>query len=207
MRQAGGGAIVNAGSIGSFVGQLNTPAYIASKGAVALLTKSLALDYGRDGIRVNCICPGITDTPMLREHMGQGELGEKNICERLARVPLGKILYPDDVARAVLYLVSDDSTGITGITHVIDGGLLAAAEYNIPSQRTARISHNVDHPLRAFPLQVVPRPSDISKGHRYCGGGCLLERCCTELALRMQRLSGISVARMQEPGRTDLAIG
>ncbi len=132
MRQAGGGAIVNAGSIGSFVGQLNTPAYIASKGAVALLTKSLALDYGRDGIRVNCICPGITDTPMLREHMGQGELGEKNICERLARVPLGKILYPDDVARAVLYLVSDDSTGITGITHVIDGGLLAAAEYNIP---------------------------------------------------------------------------
>ena len=132
MRRTGGGAIVNTGSIGSLVGQLNTPAYIASKGGVALLTKSLALDYGRDGIRVNCICPGITDTPMLREHMGLGVEGERNIGKRLARVPLGKILTPEDVARAVLYLVSDDSALITGITHVIDGGLLAAAEYNIP---------------------------------------------------------------------------
>ncbi len=132
LRRAGAGVIVNTGSIASFIGQLNTPAYTASKGAVALLTKSLALDYGRDGIRVNCICPGITDTPMLREHMGHGETGEKMIRERLARVPLGKILDPDDVARAVLYLASDDSKGITGITHVIDGGLLAAAEYNVP---------------------------------------------------------------------------
>jgi NAD(P)-dependent dehydrogenase (short-subunit alcohol dehydrogenase family) len=132
MKRTGGGVILNTGSIGSFTGQLNTPAYIASKGAVALFTKSLALDYGRDGIRVNCICPGITDTPMLREHMGYGEQGEKNIRKRLARVPLGKILEPADVARAALYLVSDDSAGITGITHVIDGGLLAAAEYNVP---------------------------------------------------------------------------
>jgi len=136
MRQAGGGAILSTGSIGSFTGQLNTPAYIASKGAVALLTKSLALDYGRDGIRVNCICPGITDTPMLREHMGYGDAGEKNIRERLARVPLGKILDPGDVARAAVYLVSDDSAGITGITHIVDGGLLAAAEYNIPLKDT-----------------------------------------------------------------------
>ena len=132
MRRGGGGAILNTGSIGSFVGQLNTPAYIASKGGVALLTKSLALDYGRDQIRVNCICPGITDTPMLREHMGHGQQGEKNIRNRLARVPLGKILAPADVARAALYLVSDDSAGITGITHVIDGGILAAAEYDVP---------------------------------------------------------------------------
>jgi len=136
MRQAGGGAILSTGSIGSFTGQLNTPAYIASKGAVALLTKSLALDYGRDGIRVNCICPGITDTPMLREHMGYGDAGAKNIRERLARVPLGKILDPGDVARAAVYLVSDDSAGITGITHIVDGGLLAAAEYNIPLKDT-----------------------------------------------------------------------
>ena len=127
-----GGVILNTGSIGSFIGQLGTPAYTASKGAVALFTKSLALDYGRDGIRVNCVCPGITDTPMLREHMGHGEQGERNIRERLARVPLGKILDPDDIARAALYLVSDDSIGITGITHIVDGGLLAAAEYNVP---------------------------------------------------------------------------
>jgi enoyl-[acyl-carrier-protein] reductase (NADH) len=69
---------------------------------------------------------------MLRKHMGYGEQGEQNIRNRLARVPLGKILEPADVARAALYLVSDDSAGITGITHVIDGGLLAAAEYNVP---------------------------------------------------------------------------
>jgi NAD(P)-dependent dehydrogenase (short-subunit alcohol dehydrogenase family) len=138
MRRAGGGAILNTGSIGSFVGQLNTPAYIASKGAVALFTKSLALDCGRDGIRVNCICPGITDTPMLREHVGYGEAGKENIQQPLARVPLGKILHPGDVARAALYLVSDDSVGITGITHVVDGGLLAAAEYNVPLKRSVQ---------------------------------------------------------------------
>jgi NAD(P)-dependent dehydrogenase (short-subunit alcohol dehydrogenase family) len=131
MRTSGGGAILNTGSIASFTGQLGTPVYSASKGAIALLTKSLALDFGRDRIRVNCICPGITDTPMLREHMGQGDEGEANIRTRLSRVPLGAILSPGDVARAALYLVSDDSAGITGILHVVDGGLLAAAEYDV----------------------------------------------------------------------------
>lgn len=132
MRRSGGGAILNTGSIGSMVGQLNTPAYIASKGAIALLTKSLALDYGRDQIRVNCLCPGITDTPMLREHLGSGPAGEAAIRRRLSRVPLGKILKPEDLAQAALYLVSDDSAGVTGITHIVDGGLLAAAEYDVP---------------------------------------------------------------------------
>jgi NAD(P)-dependent dehydrogenase (short-subunit alcohol dehydrogenase family) len=132
MRRGGGGAILNTGSIASFTGQLGTPVYSASKGAIALLTKSLALDYGRDRIRVNCICPGITDTPMLREHMGQGSEGEANIRARLSRVPLGEILSPEDVARAALYLVSDDSIGITGVLHVVDGGLLSAAEYDVP---------------------------------------------------------------------------
>ncbi len=132
MRRSGGGAILNTGSIGSMVGQLNTPAYIASKGAIALLTKSLALDYGRDQIRVNCLCPGITDTPMLREHLGSGPEGEAAIRRRLSRVPLGKILKPEDLAQAALYLVSDDSAGVTGITHIVDGGLLAAAEYDVP---------------------------------------------------------------------------
>jgi NAD(P)-dependent dehydrogenase (short-subunit alcohol dehydrogenase family) len=131
-RRNGGGAILNTGSIGSIVGQLKTPAYIASKGAIALLTKTLALDYGRDHIRVNCLCPGITDTPMLRQHLGTGPEGEANIRQRISRVPLGSILTPEDLARAALYLVSEDSAGITGITHVVDGGLLAAAEYNVP---------------------------------------------------------------------------
>ena len=132
MRRGGKGAILNTGSIGSFTGQVGTPAYSASKGAIALLTKSLALDLGRDNIRVNCVCPGITDTPMLREHLGHGTEGENRIRARLARVPTGKILSPEDVARAAVYLVSDESEGITGILHVIDGGLIAASEFNIP---------------------------------------------------------------------------
>ena len=132
MRRNGGGAILNTGSTTCFTGQLGTPVYVASKGAVALLTKSLALDLGRDRIRVNCICPGITDTPMLREHMGHGAVGEASIRARLSRVPLGQILAPEDIARAAIYLVSDDSAGITGILHQVDGGLQAAAEYNVP---------------------------------------------------------------------------
>lgn len=132
MRRKGGGAILNTGSIASFTGQLGTPVYTASKGAIALLTKSLALDLGRDRIRVNCLCPGITDTPMLREHLGHGAEGEARIRARLSRVPLGEILKPEDVARAALYLLSDDSLGITGVLHVVDGGLLAAAEFDIP---------------------------------------------------------------------------
>jgi NAD(P)-dependent dehydrogenase (short-subunit alcohol dehydrogenase family) len=132
MRRLGKGAILNTGSIGSFTGQVGTPVYSASKGAIALLTKSLALDLGRDGIRVNCLCPGITDTPMLREHLGHGEEGEARIRARLSRVPLGKILSPEDVARAAVYLVSDESEGITGILHVVDGGLIAASEFNVP---------------------------------------------------------------------------
>jgi NAD(P)-dependent dehydrogenase (short-subunit alcohol dehydrogenase family) len=132
MRRNGGGAILNTGSIGSFTGQVGTPAYSASKGAIALLTKSLALDLGRDNIRVNCICPGITDTPMLREHLGHGAEGEARIRARLSRVPLGAILSSEDIARAALYLVSEDSAGITGVLHVVDGGLLAASEFDQP---------------------------------------------------------------------------
>lgn len=132
MRQTGGGAILNTGSIASLTGQVGTPAYSASKGAIALLTKSLALDLGRDRIRVNCICPGITDTPMLREHLGHGSEGESRIRARLSRVPLGEILRPEDVARAALYLVSEDSAGITGVLHVVDAGLTAAAEFDEP---------------------------------------------------------------------------
>ena len=133
MRRAGKGAILNTGSIASLSGQVGTPVYSASKGAIALLTKSLALDLGRDHIRVNCICPGITDTPMLREHMGHGSEGDANIRARLSRVPTGELLSPEDVARAAVYLVSDDSEGITGILHVVDGGLTAASEFNVPA--------------------------------------------------------------------------
>jgi NAD(P)-dependent dehydrogenase (short-subunit alcohol dehydrogenase family) len=70
LRRQGGGAILNVGSVSSLAGQQGTPCYCASKGAVLMLTKSLAVDYGPDKIRVNCLCPGITDTPLLRFHIG-----------------------------------------------------------------------------------------------------------------------------------------
>jgi NAD(P)-dependent dehydrogenase (short-subunit alcohol dehydrogenase family) len=130
MRRAGGGSIVNLGSIGSFTGQYKTPAYIASKGAVMLLTKSLALDYGRDNIRVNCVCPGITDTPMLRRHFDTLPNAPEVIRQRIDRVPLNRILQPEDIARAIVYLASDDAAGVTGESHLVDGGILAGCEYS-----------------------------------------------------------------------------
>ena len=125
--------IVNVGSVGSFVGQAATPLYTMSKHAVLGLTRSIALDYAADGIRCNCICPGITDTPMLREHFehlnNQPDI-EDSLAKRLTRVPMGIVLRPHDVAKAILFLSSDDSSGITGTSLVIDCGYLAAAEWD-----------------------------------------------------------------------------
>jgi NAD(P)-dependent dehydrogenase (short-subunit alcohol dehydrogenase family) len=125
LKQQQSSCIVNMGSVSSFVGQARTPGYIASKGAVLMLTKSIAIDYAADGIRCNAVCPGITDTPMLREHMGNNGA----LQERLNRVPTGRILSPLDIARTVAYLSCDDSIGVTGTSILIDGGYLATAEW------------------------------------------------------------------------------
>ncbi len=129
LRAAGGGSILNVASVSSLVGQQGTPAYCASKGAVLMLTKSLALDYGREHIRVNCICPGITDTPMLRFHARHADDPEAHLRQRLARVPSGAMLYPDDMGRAAAFLCSDEADGITGTSLVVDGGYTACAEF------------------------------------------------------------------------------
>jgi len=125
LRKQKSSCIVNIGSVSSFVGQANTPGYIASKGAVLMLTKSIAIDYAADGIRCNAVCPGITDTPMLREHMGN----DAQLEERLHRVPAGRMLSPLDIARTVAYLSCEDSTGVTGTSILVDGGYLATAEW------------------------------------------------------------------------------
>lgn len=122
--------IVNNGSISSFVGQAATPAYTASKGAVLQLTRSIALDYAADGIRCNCVCPGITDTPMLREHLNRTPDAEETLRTRLRRVPMGLALTPGDVARSILYFSCEDSVGITGTSLIVDAGYLAAAEWD-----------------------------------------------------------------------------
>lgn len=130
LRRAGDGCIVNVGSISSFVGQSLTPAYTTSKHAVVGLTRSIALDYAADGVRCNCVCPGITDTPMLREHLNMHPDPDAVLAARLKRVPLGIALTPQDVARAILFLSCADSAGITGTTLTIDAGYLTAAEWN-----------------------------------------------------------------------------
>ncbi len=122
--------VVNVGSISSFVGQASTPAYTASKSAVLGLSRSIALDYASLGLRCNCVCPGITDTPMLREHLDKSPDPEAKLADRLRRVPMRTALSPDDIARAVLYLSCEDSSGVTGTSLVVDGGYLAAAEWD-----------------------------------------------------------------------------
>ncbi len=121
--------MVNIGSISSFVGQASTPAYTASKYAVLGLSRSIALDYAALGLRCNCVCPGITDTPMLREHLNKTPDPEATLAKRVRRVPLGAALKAMEIARAVLYLSCEDSAGVTGTSLVVDGGYLAAAEW------------------------------------------------------------------------------
>lgn len=130
LRQCGRGYIVNVGSISSFVGQALTPVYTTTKHAVIGLTKSIALDYASDGIRCNCVCPGITDTPMLREHLNTQPDPDAALAARLRRVPMGVALTPHDAAKTILFLSCDDSAGITGTSLVIDAGYLTAAEWD-----------------------------------------------------------------------------
>lgn len=125
MAAAGGGVIVNTASGWGLVGGRQAASYCASKGAVVLLTKALALDHGPQYIRVNCVAPGDTDTPMLRHEAEQlGRPGDRFLAEAAER-PLGRYGQPEDIARAVLYLACDDSAYVTGTSLVVDGGGLA----------------------------------------------------------------------------------
>ncbi|OLD23108.1 MAG: hypothetical protein AUJ02_12070 [Chloroflexi bacterium 13_1_40CM_3_65_12] len=126
MRSRGGGAIVNAASIQGLATQKRVAAYAASKGAVISLTRSMALDYASDGIRVNCICPGSVDTPMLRKNAAAQGDAEAVLAMWGSVHPIGRIAQPAEIARLVVFLMSDDASFITGASYVIDGGLTAA---------------------------------------------------------------------------------
>jgi NAD(P)-dependent dehydrogenase (short-subunit alcohol dehydrogenase family) len=121
--------VVNIGSVSGFIGQAETPAYTTSKHAVIGLTRSIALDYAVDGLRCNNVCPGITDTPMLRYHLNTTSDPEGALAGRLRRVPMGIALQPMDIAKAALYFSCEDSAGITGTSLVVDAGYTAAAEW------------------------------------------------------------------------------
>jgi NAD(P)-dependent dehydrogenase (short-subunit alcohol dehydrogenase family) len=116
------GVIINNSSGWGLVGGDAAAAYCASKGGVVLLTKAMAIDHGRQGIRVNCICPGDVDTPMLPEDARQRGMTWEEYLKGAANRPLGRIGQPDEIAKAALFLASDDSSFMTGSTLVVDGG-------------------------------------------------------------------------------------
>ena len=125
MQRAGGGSIVNNGSGWGLKGGPNAVSYCASKGAVVNLTRAMAIDHGAANIRVNCVSPGDTDTPMLRNEARQlGQSEDQFLIEAAAR-PLGRYAKPVEIAKAVLYLASDDASFVTGAILVVDGGGLA----------------------------------------------------------------------------------
>jgi NAD(P)-dependent dehydrogenase (short-subunit alcohol dehydrogenase family) len=123
--EKGGGAIVNIASGWGLVGGRDAVAYCASKGAVVNMTRAMALDHADQNIRVNCVCPGDTDTPMLREEARQLGQVEAQFLASSADRPLRRIGTPEDIAQAVLYLASDAAAFVTGIALVVDGGGLA----------------------------------------------------------------------------------
>jgi NAD(P)-dependent dehydrogenase (short-subunit alcohol dehydrogenase family) len=127
MQKAGGGTIINTASGWGLAGGAKAAVYCASKGAVVLLTKAMAIDHGPQKIRVNCICPGDTDTGMLREEALQ--LGEENsrFVAESAKRPLGRVGKPGEIAQAALYLASDASSFVTGTALVVDGGGMAGS--------------------------------------------------------------------------------
>jgi len=125
MRKTGGGSIINTGSGWGLKAGPDASAYCAAKGGVVNLTKAMAVDFGQDNIRVNCVCPGDVDTPLL--HGEALQLGQEDVefMKEAADRPLGRVGQPIDIANAVLFFASDLSSWVTGSVLVVDGGGLA----------------------------------------------------------------------------------
>lgn len=122
MLKAGGGAIVNTSSVAGLVGFPGIPAYTASKHGVAGLTKAIALDYAKDNIRCNAVCPGVIHTPMVERFTG----GDPEALKAMeATEPVGRLGKPSEIADAVVYLCSDEASFVTGIAMPVDGAYVA----------------------------------------------------------------------------------
>ena len=125
MIRSGGGSIINIGSGWSLKGGPRAASYCAAKGGAVNLTRAMAIDHGRHNIRVNCVCPGDVDTPMLQSECAQLGEDQQRFMREAADRPLARVGTPDDIANAVLFLASPMSSWITGAALVVDGGGLA----------------------------------------------------------------------------------
>ena len=123
--ESGGGAVVNTGSGWGLVGGGGAASYCATKAAVVNLTRAMAIDHAKENIRVNCVCPGDTDTGMLASEGQQLGVAHEEFLQESGDRPLGRVGRPEEIAQAVLYLASDRSSFVTGTTLVVDGGGLA----------------------------------------------------------------------------------
>ncbi len=120
LKQGGGGAIVNTASIAGLIGLATSGHYVATKHGVVGLTKTAAIEYALDGIRVNCVNPGYIKTPMTKETM------DERYDEIMAKVPVKRLGVPEEIAEAVVWMCSDKASFMTGASHVVDGGYSAA---------------------------------------------------------------------------------
>jgi NAD(P)-dependent dehydrogenase (short-subunit alcohol dehydrogenase family) len=120
LAQGGGGAIVNTASIAGLVGLATSGHYVAAKHGVVGLTKTAAIEYAKDGIRVNCVNPGYITTPMTEE------IVKTRFDEVMAKVPMKRMGVPDEIAEAVVWMCSDKASFMTGASQVVDGGYFAA---------------------------------------------------------------------------------
>jgi meso-butanediol dehydrogenase/(S,S)-butanediol dehydrogenase/diacetyl reductase len=122
MRRRGGGAIVNIASIAGVMAENRCSAYSASKGGVVLLTRNMAMDFARDGIRVNAVCPGSTRTPRVEGYWKNSPTGKSEMAEMC---PMKRSAEPEEIAKPALFLASPDASYITGAALVVDGGMTA----------------------------------------------------------------------------------
>jgi len=124
---ARGGSVINMASVVGITGVRNRAAYSSSKGAIVSLTRNMALDYAQYGIRVNCVCPGFTETPLTRGLFSNPEA----LAKLKALHPLGRLGQPEDIANAVLFLASDEAAWITGVALPVDGGFTAGHSVDV----------------------------------------------------------------------------
>ena len=122
IRRRGGGVIVHTASVQGLQSMPGVPAYAASKGGILSLTRQMSLDYARENIRVNALCPGPLHTKMLMDFLDTEEKKQR----RLVHIPMGRFGVAAEMAKAALFLASDDSTYVTGTEFLVDGGITSA---------------------------------------------------------------------------------